>query len=288
MGGASLLALLYTGGDIRQLVVMFSINVFITFTLSMAGMLRWSWQKRRQPQGWQRIGLFLIGLTLCSTILGVTVYMKFSQGGRITLAVTAALVGLCFAIRHHYRQVNVKLAQLERDFAELPLPPPAPPPSLQPDQPTAIFLVGGYGGLGIHTVLTVLRIFPHLYKNLLFVSVGIIDSGDFKGEQELQRLEQATIAGLDRYRELASRLGIGCTTRYALGTDPVDELERLCVPLSREFPRGIFFAGQVIFQRERMYHAILHNQTAYAIQKRLQWEGLTMVILPVRVRDQEK
>jgi hypothetical protein len=37
-----------------------------------------------------------------------------------------------------------------------------------------------------------------------------------------------------------------------------------------------------------MYHAILHNQTAYAIQKRLQWEGLTMVILPVRVRDQEK
>jgi len=52
----------------------------------------------------------------------------------------------------------------------------------------------------------------------------------------------------------------------------------------RGFPRATFFAGQVVFQRERWYDAILHNQTAFAIQKRLQWAGMTMVILPVRVR----
>jgi hypothetical protein len=27
----------------------------------------------------------------------------------------------------------------------------------------------------------------------------------------------------------------------------------------------------------------LHNETAFAIQRRLQWQGLPMVVLPVRV-----
>src|SRR5207237_3275600 len=40
MGAASLLALLYTGGDVAKLVVMYSINVFLTFSLSMFGMAR--------------------------------------------------------------------------------------------------------------------------------------------------------------------------------------------------------------------------------------------------------
>src|SRR5581483_507703 len=38
MGVASLAFLIYTGGDVRLLVVMYSINVFLTFTLSQLGM----------------------------------------------------------------------------------------------------------------------------------------------------------------------------------------------------------------------------------------------------------
>lgn len=44
-----------------------------------------------------------------------------------------------------------------------------------------------------------------------------------------------------------------------------------------------FFAGKVIFERERWYQRLLHDETALAIQKRLQWAGETMVILPARV-----
>ena len=40
----------------------------------------------------------------------------------------------------------------------------------------------------------------------------------------------------------------------------------------------------MIFQRERWYQRILHNETAFAIQKRLQWAGQTMVIIPARIR----
>ena len=43
MGATSLAALFYTHGDVGQLVVMYSINVFLTFSLSMFGMLKSTW-----------------------------------------------------------------------------------------------------------------------------------------------------------------------------------------------------------------------------------------------------
>jgi len=54
--------------------------------------------------------------------------------------------------------------------------------------------------------------------------------------------------------------------------------------VAQEFPRVTFFAGYILFQRERWYQRLLHNETAFAIQRRLQWAGMTMVILPARVQ----
>jgi hypothetical protein len=71
----------------------------------------------------------------------------------------------------------------------------------------------------------------------------------------------------------------------ALGTDVVEAAEGLCLAVSREFPRTTFFSGRLIFQREAWYQRVLHNETALAIQKRLQWAGRTMVTMPIRVRE---
>jgi hypothetical protein len=38
-----------------------------------------------------------------------------------------------------------------------------------------------------------------------------------------------------------------------------------------------------VFRQERWFQKLLHNETAFAIQKRLQFAGQTMVILPARV-----
>jgi hypothetical protein len=46
----------------------------------------------------------------------------------------------------------------------------------------------------------------------------------------------------------------------------------------------VFFAGKMIFQREKWYHRLLHNETALAVERRLRWMGKTMVTLPVRVQ----
>jgi hypothetical protein len=69
----------------------------------------------------------------------------------------------------------------------------------------------------------------------------------------------------------------------AIGTDAVEESEALCLDVSREFPQTTFFAGRVLFERERWYQNILHNETAFAIQKRLQWAGKTVIVVPARV-----
>ena len=65
----------------------------------------------------------------------------------------------------------------------------------------------------------------------------------------------------------------------------MDEIETLCRDIGRQFPKATFFAGKLIFRKDTWYQRILHNETATAIQRRLQWEGLPTVVLPVRVRD---
>ena len=97
MGIAALAALLYTEGKVDRLVIMYSINVFLTFSLSMIGMCRLWWQRQsQQPIGRRRLTLFAFGEVLCVAILCVTVYEKFEEGGYVTLGVTGVLVGLCF------------------------------------------------------------------------------------------------------------------------------------------------------------------------------------------------
>jgi amino acid transporter len=285
IGGAALLALLGTRGDVVQLVVMYSINVFLTFSLSMFGMLTLQAKHRREGKPWVADGiLFTIGFLLCVTILVITGLEKFGEGGWITFVATGALVALCFWIRGHYRAVGVQLAELFHQLAPLAKPrEEAPLKPFEPDGPTAVVMVGGYGGLGIHTVLNIFRAFPGQFKNLLFISVGVVDSGGFKGEGAVETLREQTEAMLWRYVHLARGLGVPADYRFAVGTDLVEEAEKLCQSIAAEFSRTTFFAGKIIFRRERWYQKILHNETAYLVQKRLQWDGLTMVILPARI-----
>ncbi len=208
MAAASLVALFCTHGRVDTIVVMYSINVFLTFSLTMAGMVRY-WLRRRGPPATQvrRLALFGFGLVLCLVILVVTVVEKFSEGGWITLTVTGALVALCFLIHAHYQAVNAKVAKLFGELAGLPHS-GKPVAALDPAQPTAVVLVAGFGGLGIHTVLNVFRVFPGHFKNLVFVSVGVMDSGGFKGDDTVDALKERTEEALRKYVELAARLGV--------------------------------------------------------------------------------
>ena len=291
MGAAALAALVYTAGDVGHLVVMYSINVFLTFSLSMIAMLRyWLGHRATRREAGRRIVLFSGAGVLCVTILAITLFEKFAEGGWVTAGVTATVVALAFLIRRHYRAVARDLDRLYRVLDDLPataggqakVPPAAP---MDPRAPTAIVLVGSYGGVGIHTVLNVCRSFPGYFTNVVFVSVGVIDSGEFKGEHAIEELRSRTARMLARYVQLAAELGVPATSRLAVGTEAVSAAEKLCLEVGREFTHAVYFAGKLIFEREKWYHRLLHNETALAIENRLRWMGKTMVTLPIRVRE---
>jgi len=285
MGGLSLAALVYTGGDIHTLVVMYSINVFLTFSMALFGMTRKWYGSRRDREHWKRrTTLFAAAFALCATILGVTVVVKFGQGGWLTLVGTACFVAVCLLTRRHYRSVAGALASFYDELKGIRPTPGVVAPEFDPKGPTAAVLVAGWGGVGIHTALSVWRVFPGHFKNLVFLSVGVIDSGTFKGHEEMDALRKGTEDMLRQYVDLARGQGIPAVYRLAVGTDAVHEAEALCQGVAKEFHRTTFFGGRVIFRRETWYQRLLHNETAMAIQRRLHWAGITMVVLPVRVQ----
>jgi amino acid transporter len=282
MGGASLVALYYTHGDITALVTMYSINVFITFSLSQLGMLRYWWQ-RAAPGRRRGFMIHGIALLMCATILIGTLIEKGRQGGWITLVVTTALIGLCFWIRSHYEEARRNLRSLDEALSDLPLLPHPEPPPLDPKKPLAVALVGGYGGLGLHVILDTQRLFPRQFSQFMFVSVGVVDSATMKGVEEVDRIAAETEAALKRYVDFAHRLGMAADYRMSTGTEAVTELETLATKIAREFPRAVFFASRLVFQEERWYQRLLHNETPFEIQRRLQFSGLQTIIMPVRV-----
>ncbi|HET9595694.1 MAG TPA: APC family permease [Anaeromyxobacteraceae bacterium] len=285
MGAASIATLLYTRGDIGALVTMYAINVFVTFSISQASMLRY-WFGRRGEAGFKRgVAIHGTAFVLCFTILVGNVIQKFEQGAWVTVAVTAVVVTLCLVIRRHYRRVQANLRRLNEVMNSLPSHPVAPRGKVDAKQPTAVLLVGAYSGLGIHQILTIQRLFPGYYRNFVFLSVGVIDSATMKGVEEVEQVRTSTEDGLRRYVDLAARLGLVAEYRMSVGTEAVAEAEKLCLATSKEFPRAIFFAGKLVFEREKWFQRLLHNETAYQLQRRLQFAGLNAMVLPVRIME---
>jgi amino acid transporter len=285
MGVASILLLLYTGGSVAALVIMYSINVFITFSLSQLGMSRFFIRRRSHDPQWIRhLSVHLVGLALCVTILIITTVEKFAEGGWMTLLITSVVIGFCYLIKGHYLKVRKGMAQLDETLLDFPTSGPVNTDPVNPDEPTAIQLVSAYSGFGVHTFLSIVTTFPKLYKNIIFVSVAVIDSGSFKGAEEIEALEKSGREELEKYVDLARRLGFASEYRIAVGTDVVEGAMNICKEIAEEFPRTTVFSGQLTFRLEKFYHRMLHNETAFAIQRRLQWDGITTVILPIRVR----
>jgi len=283
MGGSSVLALVYTRGDITTLVTLYAINVFVTFSLSQLAMCRFWWQQRRQRPDWGRqVWIHVVGLVLCVGILGVNLYEKFGEGAWVTVVVTGAVVAVFVWTRAHYRKVEQSLRRLDAILPSMPKA-QAPVRPLDPKKPTAVLLVGGYAGLGVHSLLTIQRLFPNYFQNFVFLSVGVIDSATFKDSAEVIEVKERTRAALDEYVALAQGLGLAATARMALGTEAVQTATELCSDVAREFPRALFFAGKLVFEQEHWYQRVLHNETAYQIQRRLQFAGLNAMVLPVRL-----
>ncbi len=294
MGTAALAMIVLSGGSVQYLVVFYSITVFIDFTLSQLGMIRHWWQQRRAENRW--LGKMLVngtGLTLTLFILCSVVFLKFDEGGWVTLFVTALLVAAVHAIRRYYRHTTTLLKHLEdlvpvaAESAAEALPGTVSERKQEavfdPSAKTAVILVNGFNGLGLHTLFTVLRLFAPSFKNFVFVQVGAVDAGNFKGINEVGRLREHVQGELARYVQYMRKQGFFADSAWAVGIDVVDEIEKLAPGIVKEYPNSVFFGGQLAFVRETVWSRWLHNNIVFAAQRRLHAHGIPFVILPIQV-----
>jgi len=286
MGGMAFLMLFITGGSVRYLVIMYSINVFLTFTLSQFGMVLHWWKNRGAERKW-RFGLAMngVGCTLTVSILCSTVYMKFPEGGWITLLITGSFIAMSFLVRRHYGQSQENMRRLDELLLALPSvsDPAAVAPAAQPQAPTAVIMVSGYNGLGMHVFFSIIRSFPGMFRNFIFISAGVVDTSRFKGVAEIENLSEDLRAQLEHYVEFVKGHGYYAEARSQVGTDVIEIVVRIAEETAKEFSNVSVFAGKLVFKEENLLTRLLHNHTAFLAQKRLVFAGLPMIILPVRM-----
>ena len=294
MGIASLVMMLASNGSVDFLIVLYSINVFITFSLSQLGMVKHWWEQRGTEKQWlKKLIINGIGLTLTTFILISVLILKFNEGGWVTMVITGVLVLGAFFIKNHYNKTASILKRLDviveaavltgSDVHDKGHDQTSPAPLYDPKAKTAAILVNGFNGLGLHTLFSVFRLFGSTYKNYVFVEIGSIDAGNFKGADEIEHLGSFVRNETSKYVDYMQDHGHYAEAYFSIGTDVVDEVNKLVPSIREKFPDIVFFGGQLVFTNETIMDRWLHNYTVFAVQQNLYVHGIPFVILPVKV-----
>ncbi len=288
MGGAALLVLLITRGSVDILLIFYSINVFITFNLSQLGMVKHWWNNRKIEKN----------LILCLLTLILFVTIKFGEGGWVTLFITGFIVIFCLWVKNQYNKVNKNLKRLDSLLTAVESSEKLSQYSFdnEPDNKekynlqgkTAVLFVSGYNGIGLHSLFGIQKFLGFdTFKNYIFVQIGIIDSANFKGLEEVEQLKDNLQKSTKTYAYLMRKYGYYTETYTALGTDVVDEILILTPEIIKKFPNSVFFGGQLVFSNPnfitKFTSGLLHNNILFYIQEQLYYKGIPFVLLPIRV-----
>ena len=110
---AVLAAVLLIGfkGSVTALIPLYTVGVFIAFTLSQSGMVKHWWLKRHEVRGWRwRAVLNGAGAVATGVVAIIVGIVKFAFGAWMVLLLIPLLIGLMWSIGKHYRSVERALA----------------------------------------------------------------------------------------------------------------------------------------------------------------------------------
>ncbi len=283
-GIAALFILWWTQGAVGILVVLYSINVFITFSFSLLGLTVYWIKNRYKARHWRRrLSLSAFGFLITSSILCVTIYSKFTAGGWMTVLFTSAVIVICLLIHHHYHKTEKQLKTIDAVFATVPIKEAVHYPDIDPTKPTAVFFVGKSRGAAMHTLLWAQRMFPSHFRNFIFLSAGVVDVENFGGHAPLVEMQQQVEDTLSYFIDFCHHHGLAAKAYSVYGTDPIDLLSGLAEKVNMAFSNSIFFASKLVFENDNWITRLLHNETPTALQRRLHLKGLQMVILPMKL-----
>lgn len=277
--GACFALMAYSGGNVAYLVVLYSLAVFITYTLSQLGMMV-HWAKERvYRRPWLK-GVLINGIGFCLTvsILISLTLLKFLDGAWLTLTVIALLVCICHKIRNYYNNFNELVSCLPSE-----IPPRAAISHFAKERQmhTAVLYVSGTKPLALHSIGEAIRLFDNSIEHFVFMQVGIIDAGIFKGESELKHLEEHTRSEGEKLVHYMQQLGYSAEALTTVGIDIGDEIAKLAQEIRKKHPSSIFLGGQLILPKEDTLSYIMHNGALFTIQRRIFDLGFPFVTIPI-------
>jgi len=283
MGLAGLGILLWTGGSVALLVILYSLSVFLTFAISLFGLCVY-WVRQRGQHNWLgRLALSALGAVLCAGIFAMLLVEKFTEGGWIAALIIGAIIAACVVVRHHYNWTRKELKKIDEIFTGLPFGSVTAPPKPDSDLPTAAFLVGSSRGGGLHALLWVQCMFPDHFKNFIFINARSVDSHSFGGREDMEAMKVEANAALAYFVNYCNSKAWAAKSYLSFGTDPIDEATRLAERVHAEFPYTIFFTSKLIFEHDNLFIRLLHNQAPLVLQRRFHLRGMQMVILPMKL-----
>jgi hypothetical protein len=260
-------------------------------------MVRHWWAERTRERGWKRkIAINGFGLVLTGFILVSQIVLKFSEGGWITMLITGSLVAVAVVVKRYYLTIQKKLARLDHLMEAATTPTLEGSPGrrtasarkpalrLDPKGKTAVILVSGFNGTGLHTLFAARQLFGSAIRNWFFIQAGIVDADRFKGAEEMGKLRAHVEAGLAQYVRFMEAEGFPSRGYSALGTDVVEEIVTLAGRIHRKHPGSVFFGGQMVFSEDTFLSRLLLNHTTFATQRRLHQQGIPFLIMPIRLR----
>ena len=187
-------------------------------------------------------------------------------------------------IRRHYERVRQQLRTIDVLYAPRPSwGEDLPEPPLDPQLPTAIFLVGKNRGLGMYTLKWVNEVFAGHFKNFIFLSVGEVDAESYGGKGALRSLQYQIENSLRYYVNYCHSEGWAAASYAAYGTDVEAELEKLVVKVTVDYPNSVCLGSKLIFDNESWLISWLHNHTAIAMQRRLHLREIQMIVTPIKI-----
>jgi hypothetical protein len=295
MGVAAFFVIWLSKASVGFLVVLYSINVFITFSLSQFGMVKhWITQRKTDKKWFGKLLINGTGFLLTTFILITVIVIKFDEGGWITILITGALVSLAVFIKRHYIKIGKEIVRIQyvmnskmsETIAELNQNLKRKPDETTFDahDMTAVILVNGYSGIGLYSLFKILSKFKDVYKNFVFIEIGIVDADTFHKGDVVESITQNIVQDLSKYVYLIKQLGYNAEYRYAIGTDVAEEVLNIVPEIVDKYTNTTFIGGQLVFSGTYRASRLLHNYTIFAIQRRLYKFGLTTIIIPISLR----
>ena len=234
-------------GDTHALIPLYAVGVFLSFTLSQAGMVR-RWLTRRTP-GWLRaVAINGLGAVATAVVLVVIAAAKFIHGAWIVIALTPVLVIMFRKIHEHYTGMAQQLSLQ----------------GFEPQKPKEQIILVPVSGIhrGVVTALQYAKsLSPHVEAIYIDLDVEATEAlrlkwGLWAGGTDLVILDSP-------YRSV-----IGPLIEYIDGVERTHPDAQITVVLPQVVPA-------------RWWHNLLHNQTAWLIKGALLFRKHVIVITDV-------